>query len=771
MGQMTKWILMLILVLAFPLALLGCGSDATPDGDTPTGEEAKAGSAKSEIEATPSGRTSTGRESTDREPTATSISKASSNVHEYLTRIDCGAAQWQEDLEEVQTYGDAIELSREEIAVRSAILPPPELAEWHDYQLEVSRAIIALLEQQPPEDPIDDELMLQELESSLPDAPQQLDAIMVKLSDGTIWAMLETGCLTDYEARYTPDRYAGDFQNATPIDTSDGIAGTLRPDDTDMFVFEAEAGYEYDVYLSYDGLFAEDPSTSPIISVYNADGRLVAVFDEYEGEIELQPEEDAKYYVELGDGASRGHYVLRVSRWEISEPAPLPTPPPPPGRPIREPAGEYLAICGLAEEAIGDSNSMGDSFDLKELVARYEDVIELFESVEPPEEFAGWHEAMLVYLKALVQKANDAPGEGASGEETEDYALRTLGPLASQHLPVIFGIIEGMAPEDIARMVEAGCVDEGDIDMFSAGEGSTEPGRGEGTTAVVTAVSTGMFTSASTGWFHTCGIKTDGLVECWGFNEDFEGAEVGQATPPDGEFSSVSAGALHTCGIRTDGSLACWGSNEDAEGNKTGQATPPSGEFSFVSAGDFHTCGISRDGLVICWGSNEDYEGIDVGQARPPSGEFVSVSAGAEHSCGIRTDGSPACWGSDIAGQATPPSGEFVEISAGFSHTCGVRSNGSVRCWGHDGDGRATQPDGEFVSVSAGDFHTCGVRSNGSVECWGSNEGLGGETGQAMSPDGEFTSVGTGSYHNCGLRRDGFVECWGSDEYGQSTPP
>ena len=86
-------------------------------------------------------------------------------------------------------------------------------------------------------------------------------------------------------------------------------------------------------------------------------------------------------------------------------------------------------------------------------------------------------------------------------------------------------------------------------------------------------------------------------------------------TATDGEFASVSAGLLHTCGLRWDGSVECWGSDE------FGQASPLNGEFSSVSAGGFHTCGLRRDGLVECWGSDE------FGQASPLSGEFVSVSA------------------------------------------------------------------------------------------------------------------------------------------------
>ena len=47
----------------------------------------------------------------------------------------------------------------------------------------------------------------------------------------------------------------------------------------------------------------------------------------------------------------------------------------------------------------------------------------------------------------------------------------------------------------------------------------------------------------------------------------------------------MSAGARHTCGVRTNGALACWGAND------VGQATPPAGTFTAVSAGGDHTCG------------------------------------------------------------------------------------------------------------------------------------------------------------------------------------
>ena len=81
-------------------------------------------------------------------------------------------------------------------------------------------------------------------------------------------------------------------------------------------------------------------------------------------------------------------------------------------------------------------------------------------------------------------------------------------------------------------------------------------------------------------------------------------------------LASVSAGGDHTCGIRPDRSILCWG------GNSYGEAIPPSGEFVSVSAGDEYTCALRPDGSVLCWGEEFFDRGI------PPVGEFASISTG-----------------------------------------------------------------------------------------------------------------------------------------------
>ena len=262
------------------------------------------------------------------------------------------------------------------------------------------------------------------------------------------------------------------------------------------------------------------------------------------------------------------------------------------------------------------------------------------------------------------------------------------------------------------------------------------------------------FASVSAGGIHTCGVRTDGTVACWGNDRYF------QSTPPEGEFASVDAGGVHTCGIRPDGTVECWGSDEN------GQSTPPEGQFVSVSAGVAYTCGLRTSGSIACWG--QDSPG---NRPTPSAGEYTSVSAGnaAYYICGLRTDGTVACWAPPHSHVVPPtvPEGKFASLDTGSPHACGVRPDGTVECWGwRDDHGQISPPEGKFVYVSAGGAHTCGIRPDGTVECWGWDE-----YGQATPPEGEFASISAGRFHTCGLRTDGTVECWGQDEYGQSTPP
>ena len=99
----------------------------------------------------------------------------------------------------------------------------------------------------------------------------------------------------------------------------------------------------------------------------------------------------------------------------------------------------------------------------------------------------------------------------------------------------------------------------------------------------------GSWSTASLGAFHSCGIRTSGLLYCWGENDD---GQLGENERLDAEpydyldkdqpylvrnhnsplyearWASTSAGGAHTCAITSNeafaivpGSLYCWGKN------------------------------------------------------------------------------------------------------------------------------------------------------------------------------------------------------------------
>lgn len=285
---------------------------------------------------------------------------------------------------------------------------------------------------------------------------------------------------------------------------------------------------------------------------------------------------------------------------------------------------------------------------------------------------------------------------------------------------------------------------------------------------------------------HTCSIKTDSSVACWGNDQK------GQATPPtqNSGFGQLAAAATHTCGLKVDGTIVCWGDDT------FGQATAPEGTFTQVVAGRFHSCGLKTNGKPVCWGIS-DGSGADHGQTDAPDEVFRQLAAGLNHTCGLRDDGSVRCWGAgavalvscttgtEECGQSSPPDPEshrFVQLTAGYWHTCGLKTNGSVVCWGRgltDTDmlpdyGQSAPPLGvTFSFISAGGVHTCGVTTSGAVVCWGAGD-FDGDVApyhhrQSLPPSGgSYLRVYGGGVHTCALTDTLAITCWGSNTSGQA---
>jgi alpha-tubulin suppressor-like RCC1 family protein len=125
----------------------------------------------------------------------------------------------------------------------------------------------------------------------------------------------------------------------------------------------------------------------------------------------------------------------------------------------------------------------------------------------------------------------------------------------------------------------------------------------------------------------------------------------------------LAAGVNHTCAIRQDGSLQCWGKNSNGQigdNTTTDNASPVvigiATDWAEVTAGNASTCARKTDGTTYCWGVNSyGHLGVgDLGQRKVPTvvtGMNASITLGFSHACAVSTTGSLLCWGSGEFGQ------------------------------------------------------------------------------------------------------------------------
>lgn len=224
-----------------------------------------------------------------------------------------------------------------------------------------------------------------------------------------------------------------------------------------------------------------------------------------------------------------------------------------------------------------------------------------------------------------------------------------------------------------ATAVEAGfefaCALLADARVFCWGAGTEgqlaqddpfpEPGL---SSAIPVEVPGGAFAMVAAGQGHGCGVKVDGALYCWGRNASGElglGASADQQirTPQrvgaDSDWATVAAGQNHTCAIRADGSLWCWGDNPDGQlglGDTEPRFDPTlvSGldDVEAVALDTFHTCALRASGELLCAGRNDEgmlgvegVEGHSTFTIAPSDGAYVGIAAGRFHTCGVAVAG------------------------------------------------------------------------------------------------------------------------------------
>jgi len=185
------------------------------------------------------------------------------------------------------------------------------------------------------------------------------------------------------------------------------------------------------------------------------------------------------------------------------------------------------------------------------------------------------------------------------------------------------------------------------------------------------------FASVSGGDGHTCAITAEGSLYCWGRNDRSQcglgpGVEIQYRAPQpvgDALWEQVAGTQHHTCGIRQDGVLHCWGLDTHGE---LGFGVPedtvvdvptPVGsrdDWRQVDVHWFSTCAVGGDEAVWCagrgiegqLGQGEDDLAPSSRLVQVLSGErWARVSVGRFHVCAMAGETGAHCWGDNEAGQ------------------------------------------------------------------------------------------------------------------------
>ncbi|MCB9655140.1 MAG: hypothetical protein H6729_13535 [Deltaproteobacteria bacterium] len=260
--------------------------------------------------------------------------------------------------------------------------------------------------------------------------------------------------------------------------------------------------------------------------------------------------------------------------------------------------------------------------------------------------------------------------------------------------------------------------------------GSNADGRlGDGTetnrsTAVRVDALAGTVASVTAGGAHACAVKMDGTLWCWGKNAD---GQIGDGTTSlsrliptragivelGDQVAQVEAGFAHTCALKMDGTVWCWGTNSNGElgdGTQTRRLSPVRAgatelghDVVQISLGWSLSCALKADGTVWCWGNNA--------QGQLGTGTFGGISS------------------VPVQSGASMLVGQVTHLRAGRYHVVATKADGSLWCWGKNGSAECTSPAGNIAtprsielpgSVRLGSGSTSAQLSDGSVWEWGS---------------------------------------------------
>ncbi|MEM1347139.1 MAG: hypothetical protein AAGI01_01190 [Myxococcota bacterium] len=257
-----------------------------------------------------------------------------------------------------------------------------------------------------------------------------------------------------------------------------------------------------------------------------------------------------------------------------------------------------------------------------------------------------------------------------------------------------------------------------------------ELGQGDIAARVAPAVVTlpGQVAHFDFGDSHVCAVLDAGQLYCWGLDNSGqlgrgEGASPQALSPSQvaaaRDWAQVSAGVAHTCAIKRNGQLYCWGRNSQGQlgiGEVTQREPEPvrvgtKSDWVEVSAGSIHTCGIRRGGTLWCFGEStsgvlgvaelprtRQVEPVQLGEGRT----WRTVAISDFKTCAVDTMDELWCTGRNLDGELGLEGPDRLEaltqiaagvdpsggVALGLFHACIWRDGGPMYCAGKNDDGR-----------------------------------------------------------------------------------
>jgi alpha-tubulin suppressor-like RCC1 family protein len=228
----------------------------------------------------------------------------------------------------------------------------------------------------------------------------------------------------------------------------------------------------------------------------------------------------------------------------------------------------------------------------------------------------------------------------------------------------------------------------------------------------------------ATGQYHTCALSYEGLIYCWGRNDQGQlglGNNVDRLAPVALNIGAgitatyIAAGGDHTCAILSDNTMKCWGSNSNGQ------------------------LGMNLSSAVVAYYNDASSTLTNVTSINdittvplPPATTVDNIFLGAHHTCAqFSSDKQLRCWGLGTYGVIG--SGSTADVGTGTTPLVSL-----VMAATQIGSGRQA-----VIGTSYGD-HMCVVLDDARGKCWGRNDseqlGIGTTTdmGSAVSQMGDF---------------------------------